>query len=162
MSSRGTSIGEQTEITNKFNIIKEVYIPLLDEMLGRWDCRIQQLPISSENLPSHLKPDEIGYIQKYKTDLEFARYSLQICPRGSMDDAIRWEKKIVGYLNLPNVMAAVQLPGYLLSQLQIPRMKQHDSNQNDSEKSVSTMTPIERLVKAVERSSPKALSAGGR
>ncbi|KAI3901194.1 hypothetical protein MKW92_019500 [Papaver armeniacum] len=161
MSSRGTSIGEQTEITNKFNFIKEVYIPLLDEMLGRWGCRIQQLPISSENLPSHLKPDEIGYIQKYKTDLEFARDSLQMSlgPRGSMDDVIRWEKKIVGFLNLPNVMAAVQLPGDLLSQLQIPRMKQHDSNQNNSEKSVSTMTPIERLVKAVERSSPKALSA---
>ncbi|KAI3866894.1 hypothetical protein MKX03_027127 [Papaver bracteatum] len=191
MSSRDTSIGEQIEITNKFNIIKEVYIPLLDEMLGRWGCRIQQLPISSENLPAHvrynhvwlcsffffssgivfrcmmidsilqLKPDEIGYIQKYKTDLEFARNSLQMSvgARGSMDAVIRWEKKIVGYLNLPNVMAAVQLPGDLLLQLQIPRMKQHDSNQNNSEKSVSTMTPIERLVKAVERSSPKALSA---
>ncbi|KAI3869530.1 hypothetical protein MKX03_000853 [Papaver bracteatum] len=218
MSSRDTSIGEQIEIKNKFNIIKEVYIPLLDEMLGRWGCRIQQLPISSENLPSHvrynhvwlcsffffssgivfrcmmidsilqLKPDEIGYIKKYKTDLEFARNSLQMSvgARGSMDAVIRWEKKIVGYLNLPNVMAAVQLPGDLLLQLQIPRMKQHDSNQNNSEKSVSTMTPIERLVdlsfqlclselniftflRAVnfsnvvylrlERSSPKALSA---
>ncbi|XP_026452817.1 mediator of RNA polymerase II transcription subunit 15a-like [Papaver somniferum] len=84
---------------------------------------------------------------------------MSLGPRGSMNDVIRWEKKLVGYLNLPNVMAAVQLPGDLLSQLQIPRMKQHDSNQNDSEKSVSTMTPIERLVKAVERLSPKALSA---
>ncbi|KAI3941881.1 hypothetical protein MKW98_009091 [Papaver atlanticum] len=160
-SSRGTSVDEQTEITNKYNFMKEAYIPLLDEMLARWGCRIQQLPISSENLPSHLQPDEIEYIRKYKTNLEKARYMFQISqgPRGSMDDVIRWEKKFVGYLNLSNVMAAVQLPGDLLSQLQIPRVKQHDSNQNNPVKSVSTLTPIERLVKAVERSSPKALSA---
>ncbi|XP_026453360.1 mediator of RNA polymerase II transcription subunit 15a-like [Papaver somniferum] len=160
-SSRGTSTDVQTEITNKYNFMKEAYIPLLDEMLARWGCRIQQLPISSENLPSHLQPDEIEYIRKYKTNLEKARYMFQMSqgPRGSMDDVIRWEKKIVGYLNLANVMAAVQLPGDLLSQLQIPQLKQHDSNQNNPEKSVSTLTPIERLVRAVERSSPKALSA---
>ncbi|RZC67766.1 hypothetical protein C5167_011455 [Papaver somniferum] len=76
-----------------------------------------------------------------------------------MDDVIRWEKQIVKFLNLPNLMEAVQLPGDLLSQLQIPQQKQHDSNQNNPEKSVSTITPIERLVKAVERSSFKVLSA---
>ncbi|KAI3869529.1 hypothetical protein MKX03_000852 [Papaver bracteatum] len=161
MSSRGTSVDEQTEITNKYNFMKEAYVPLLDEMLGRWGCRIQQLPISSENLPAQLQPDEISYIKKYKTNLEKARYMFQVSqgPGGSMDDVIRWEKKIVGYLNMPNVMAAVQLPGDLLSQLQIPQLKQHDSNQNNPEKSVSTLTPIERLVQAVERSSAKALSA---
>ncbi|KAI3866896.1 hypothetical protein MKX03_027129 [Papaver bracteatum] len=50
-----------------------------------------------------------------------------------MYDVICWEKKIVGYLYLPNVIAAVQLPDDLFSQLQIPRMKQHDSNQNNPE-----------------------------
>ncbi|RZC43720.1 hypothetical protein C5167_036676 [Papaver somniferum] len=161
MSSRGTSIDEQTEITNKINFMKEAYIPLLDEMLSRLDCRFQQLPISSEIFPSHLKPDEVEYLLKYKTKLEKARSLLQISrgPRRSMDDVIRWEKQIVRFLNLPNLMEAVQLPGDLLSQLQIPQQKQHDSNQNNPEKSVSTITPIERLVKAVERSSFKVLSA---
>ncbi|KAI3956750.1 hypothetical protein MKW92_027016 [Papaver armeniacum] len=161
MSSRGTSVDEQTEITNKINFMKEVYIPLLDQMLSRLDCRFQQLPISSENFPSHLKPDEIEYLRKYKTKLEKARSLLQISrgPRRSMDDVIRWEKQIVRFLNLPNLMAVVQLPGDLLSQLQIPQLKQHDSNQNNPENSVSTITPIERLVKAVERSSFKVLSA---
>ncbi|KAI3958486.1 hypothetical protein MKW98_011174 [Papaver atlanticum] len=46
-------------------------------------------------------------------------------------------------------MAVVQLPGDLLSQLQIRQLKQHDSFQNNPEKSVSTLTPIERLVKAL-------------
>ncbi|XP_026452820.1 uncharacterized protein LOC113353433 [Papaver somniferum] len=161
ISSSGTSVDELTEITNKYNFMKEAYIPLLDEMLRRLGCRIQQLPISSENLPSHLEPDEIVYIKKYKTDLEKARYMLQISqgPRGFMEDVIIWEKQFGRYLNLPNVMAAIQLPGDLLSQLQNPQLKQHDSNQNNPEKSVSTLTPIERLVRAVDISSPKALSA---
>ncbi|KAI3866895.1 hypothetical protein MKX03_027128 [Papaver bracteatum] len=161
MSSGDTSVDEQTERTNKYNFMKEAYLPLMDAMVRRLGCRIQQLPISSENFPSHLKPDEIVYLQKYKTKLETARSLLQISrgPRQSMDAVIRWEKQTVRHLNLPNAMAAVQLPDDLLSQLQIPQLKQHDSNQNNPEKSVSTMTPIERLVKAVERSSPKALSA---
>ncbi|KAI3869531.1 hypothetical protein MKX03_000854, partial [Papaver bracteatum] len=161
MSSNDTSVDEQTEITNKFNFMKEAYIPLLDQMLSRLDCRIQQLPISSENLPSDLKPDEFEYLQKYKTKLETPRYMLQKSrgPCQSMDAVIRYEKQMVRDLNLPNLVAAVQLPDDLLSQLQIPQLKQHDSNQNNPEKSVSTMTPIERLVQAVERSSPKALSA---
>ncbi|KAI3839841.1 hypothetical protein MKW98_010146 [Papaver atlanticum] len=161
MSSRDTSVDEQNEITNKIDFMKEAYIPLLDQMLSRLDCRIQQLPISSEIFPTHLKPDEIEYLRKYKTKLEKARSLLHISrgPRRSMDDVIRWEKQIVRFLNLPNLMAAVQLPGDLLSQLQIPQLKQRDSNQNNPEKSVSTITPIERLVKAVERSSFKALSA---
>ncbi|KAI3866893.1 hypothetical protein MKX03_027126 [Papaver bracteatum] len=161
MSSSDTSVDEQTEITNKINFMKEAYIPLLDQMLSRLDCRIQRLPISSENLPSDLKPDEFEYLQKYKAKLETPRYMLQKLrgPCQSMDAAIRWEKQMVRDLNLPNLMAAVQLPDDLLSQLQIAQLKQHDSNQNNPEKSVSTMTPIERLVKVVQRSSPKALSA---
>ncbi|KAI3982690.1 hypothetical protein MKX01_010173 [Papaver californicum] len=167
LSSRGTSVGEQSEITNKefhsisyfINFMKEAYLTPLDEMLSRLGRRIPQLPISSENLPSHLKPDEIEYLQNYKTDLENARSFLQIS-RGhfqSMDDVIRWEKQLVRCLKLPNVMEAVQLPRDLLSQLQIPQLKQHDSNQNNPEKSVSKITHIERLIKAT--SSPKALSA---
>ncbi|KAI3978276.1 hypothetical protein MKX01_003439 [Papaver californicum] len=134
MSSRGTNVGEQTEITNKINFMKEAYLPPLDKMLSLLACRIPQLPISSEIFPSHLKPAEIKYLQVYKTKLE--------------------KIQIVRYLNMPNLMAAVQLPGDLLSQLQIPQLKQYESNQNNPEKSVSTITPVERLT-----SSSKALSA---
>ncbi|XP_026422895.1 mediator of RNA polymerase II transcription subunit 15a-like [Papaver somniferum] len=130
MRSRDTtSIAEQNEIKKKVNCMKQVYIPRLDEMLRRWG-EVQQLPIHLENL----KPDEIKEFCEYKTDLKTAR-SLLPKLQGHcwyMDDVIRWEKRLLGYMKLPILMEAVQLPGDLLSQLQIPQLKQHDSNQNNT------------------------------
>ncbi|KAI3883852.1 hypothetical protein MKW92_032969 [Papaver armeniacum] len=125
MSSRETTcIAEQNEIKKKVNFMKQVYIPRLDEMLRRLD-KIQ-LPIPLENL----KPDEIKEFREYKTDLKTARSflpKLQGHRRYAMDDLIHWEKRLLGYMKLPILMAAIQLPGDLLSQLQIPQLKQHDS-----------------------------------
>ncbi|KAI3928388.1 hypothetical protein MKW98_023989 [Papaver atlanticum] len=130
MSSRETtSIAEQNEIKKKVNFMKQVYIPRLDEMLRRLD-KIQ-LPIPLENL----NPDEIKEFREYKTDLKTARSflpKLQGHCWYAMDDLIRWEKRLLGYMKLPILMAAIQLPGDLLSQLQIPQLKQHDSSQNNT------------------------------
>ncbi|XP_026448240.1 mediator of RNA polymerase II transcription subunit 15a-like isoform X1 [Papaver somniferum] len=122
--------------------MKQKYFPRLDEMLRRLG-KIQQLPIPLENL----KPDEIEDLHGYKEDLKTARSFLsksQGHRRYAMDDLIRWEKRLLGYMKLPILMAAVQLPGDLLSQLQIPQLKQHDSNQNTTlidQKSMLTSLP---------------------
>ncbi|KAI3928387.1 hypothetical protein MKW98_023988 [Papaver atlanticum] len=131
ISSRdATSIAEQNEIKKKVNFMNEVYIPRLDEMLLRLG-KIQQLPIPLENL----KLDEIKDLREYKTNLKQARSvlpKLQGYHRYAMDDLIHWEKRLRRYMKWPILMAAVQLPGDLLSQLQIPQLKQHDSNQNNT------------------------------
>ncbi|KAI3849006.1 hypothetical protein MKX03_011449 [Papaver bracteatum] len=116
--------------------MSEVYIPRLDRMLRWLGFKILQL-----------KLDEDEFLCKYTTGLKIERSLLQISQghrQSSMDDLICWEKRIVGRMNFPNVMAALKLPGDQLSQLQIPQLKHHHSNQNntliDQKTSADTMS----------------------
>ncbi|MCL7036767.1 hypothetical protein MKW94_019840 [Papaver nudicaule] len=47
MSSRGTSIGGQNEINEKFDLMKKKYVPLLDKMLNGLGSTIQRVQTSS-------------------------------------------------------------------------------------------------------------------
>ncbi|KAI3905503.1 hypothetical protein MKW92_052625 [Papaver armeniacum] len=104
--------------------MREVYIPQLDRMLHWLGFKILQL-----------KLDEDEFLRKYTMGLKIERYLLQISQghcRYAMDDLICWEKRIVGFMNFASVMAALKLPGDQWSQLQIPQLKHHDSNQNNT------------------------------